>query len=259
MRPAILATAILTVAAAAVVAILIGSRVAALVAIASYGLIFLGLGLIDPDRAPLALLFLLPLVTLEVGFGDLNRTLSADKVALGAVAATWWMRRGLVGLPGAFREVSAARWLGALCVVVAVGAAVRGFTGQQVWALAEQVVILSVFLAALEAFESDVQRGRALVALVSGSVIVVALTAGQALVHAVTGRSVLLFFKSGTIMDHFNVIRDNAFDDRSRELPRGLYRPGPAGHHGFRPWAADWAPGRALCRRGPPGDRSLSY
>lgn len=58
-----------------------------------YGLVF---GVLAWYSLPLALIGLvvaLPLITVEVGLGDVEKTLSTDKVALAVVVAVWLVRR----------------------------------------------------------------------------------------------------------------------------------------------------------------------
>src|SRR5881296_1012234 len=81
----------------------------AVVALALYALGFLGLAAMRPSLAVVALVVALPLVTIEVGFGDVEKTVSGDKIAVAVVAGVWLLKRGYRAAPTLLRR-SAIRW-----------------------------------------------------------------------------------------------------------------------------------------------------
>jgi O-antigen ligase len=181
-----------------------GSRAVALFALGVYALGLLFATVLDVRSVALCILLILPLVTIEVGFGNTDHTLSSDKIALVIAAGAWWLRRGFRReLFSAF--IPPVRWLTGFCLVVALGAAFRGFAFRQLWALGEQLVALSIFLLALDAFRAEETRRAAFRYLLWGSAVVSGVTLAQVLANGLTGVAVALFFKSGTMLDEFRL------------------------------------------------------
>ena len=177
------------------------SRGAAVVLLTLYAAIFAFLSLRHTASAVLFALLLLPLVTVELGLSSTQRTVSADKLALGAAGACWWIKSGWGRTLAWARRCAAVRWLGGLCLVVAIGAGVRGFRIEQLLQAAEYFAWLTIFLMALEAFAEPEAREFGLRYFVIGATVVSALTVLQFMIFAVSGHTMPLFFKSGTSRD----------------------------------------------------------
>jgi O-antigen ligase len=199
---AVVLSALALTALGEVVAIRFASVPVAVTTIAWYGAVFLVLAWADVTAAILALVVALPLMTVEVGLGDVGKTLSTDKVALAVVTGVWLVRR----LPTAWRELVrlpvARWWLGVLGVTL-LSATIHGATGREAWAFAEQAVYAAVFLAALDSFRRDPPSRDRTFAAAKATAGAVALLA---LVEWATWRwaaIVPLYFKHGTVMDQW--------------------------------------------------------
>jgi O-antigen ligase len=180
----------------------LGSVPIAVTTIVWYGGVFLVLAWADVAAAILSLVMVLPLITVEVGLGDVSKTLSTDKVALAAVTGVWLVRRLPSAWPTLVRSPAVRWWVGVLGITL-VSAMAHGATRPEGWALAGQVVYAAVFLAALDAFQGDTTlAGRTLWAAEASACAVALL----ALVEWVTwrwGAVVPLYFKHGTVMDQW--------------------------------------------------------
>ncbi len=176
-----------------------GSTSLALANLVWYGCTFLALAWYRLPLALLALTVALPLITVEVGFGDVEKTASADKVALGVVVLVWLVRR----LPVLRRLVrlSAVRWWGAFLVIVALSALSSGLTLGQGWGLVKQALFAAVFLMALDIANADHARLRWLVGAGGTVGVVVAVLANVEGVSRRLGHPLPLYFKHGTMSD----------------------------------------------------------
>src|SRR5262249_34888449 len=87
------------------------SRTIAVAALVLYALGFLALAAMRPALAVVALVVALPIVTIEVGFGDVEKTVSGDKIAVAVVAGVWLVRRGRQAAPSLLRRPAIRWWL----------------------------------------------------------------------------------------------------------------------------------------------------
>lgn len=158
-------------------------------------------------RLPLGLLALvtaLPLVTIEVGFGDVERTLSSDKLALAVVGVIWLARRGTV--PAAWRLTEPwVRWWAAFLLVV-LASALSNRTSLEVTGLIKQVVLAAVFLMALDLFSTRPGLLGVVLPIAGLTAGVVALLAVVEYGLSAMGAWTPMYFKQGTMMDPFLVI-----------------------------------------------------
>lgn len=183
-----------------VAAIVLQWRALALATLVVYGV---GLALLAWWRFPFALLVLvvvLPLVTVEVGLGDVEKTVSADKVALVAIVVVWWARRGRAAARGLWRVV-AVRWWLLFLGLVGLSALAHGLSPGELWSVAGQVVYFSVFCLVLETLDRPDRgmeaRDVLLAAGLGGSLVaIVALFEWGLLVR---GHVIRMYFKQGTM------------------------------------------------------------
>jgi len=176
-----------------------GSASLALATIAWYGVAFCGLAWYRLPVALFGLVVTLPLITVEVGLGDVEKTLSTDKVALAAVVSVWLVRR----LPTAWRLVrlSSVRWWDVFLVVVLLSALSNGLTISQAWGFLKQALYAGVFLMALDTLGSGrVFLRQLLTATAVAGILVAMLAAVEGISHR-GGHPLALYFKHGTMMD----------------------------------------------------------
>lgn len=192
--------AFLLTAAGEATAIRSGSSSLALVTVLWYGGAFCVLAWYRLPLALIGLVFTLPLITVEVGFGDVEKTLSADKVALGAVVGVWVLRRGraawsrLIG-------ISPVRWWLAFLVVVLVSAVANAPTLGQAWGVLKQALYAGMFLMALDILETDRLFLRRLVTVTAITGVLVAILALAEGISRRMGSPLPLYFKQSTMMD----------------------------------------------------------
>jgi O-antigen ligase len=180
-------------------AIRFGSTSLALVTLVWYGCAFLALAWYRLPLALLGLVVALPLITVEIGFGDVEKTASADKVALSAVVLVWLVRR----LPTAWclGRLPSVRWWGAFLVVVVLSALSNGLTLGQGWGLVKQALYAAVFLMALDiAGNTHAFRRPLLQAAALAGLAVAILTVLEAVGNRL-GHPLLLYFKHDTMQD----------------------------------------------------------
>jgi O-antigen ligase len=173
----------------------------ALATIAWYGLLFAVIAWWRPSLGVLGLLVSLPLITVEVGFGDVEKTFSTDKLALGAVAAAWLVRRA--GLPAAWplARVPAVRAWMVFLGVVSLSVIGGGLAPDQIWGAAKQLVYALVFVAALDVFSRE---PRLVKPALAGAGVAGGVVGFLALVEWLArklGVAVPLAFKEGTMVD----------------------------------------------------------
>lgn len=145
------------------------------------------------------LLLVLPLITMEVGFGNTERTLSADKVALAVIASAWVAQRAPRALRRLARRPVVRGWA-AFLGIAALSSIGQGLGSAQVWGLLRDAAYATVFLVALDQFDEPETRRSALElgGLAAGfaaaiSVLEWALRLG--------GHPVVFYFKHGTMAD----------------------------------------------------------
>jgi putative inorganic carbon (HCO3(-)) transporter len=193
--------AVLGIEAAAVAT---GSRVVAFSALALYAAAFVLLLAADEPLAVVALVVAIPLVTVEIGIGAVERTVSTDKVVLLAVLAFGLVRLAVRWRTAAFRS-AAARWWLVLLAVVALSA-LRAPAVGEAKALLEQLALATVFVTALCALTRDarlVDRLLVAAALTGGVVAALALVEGRL---AAWGVWTPMYFKAGTMLDPFRLV-----------------------------------------------------
>lgn len=181
------------------VAIGLHSPAAAVATVAWYGSMF---AILAWWRFPVALIGLvvaLPLITIETGFGDVRKTLSADKVALAVVCGMWMVRR----VPWIWRELARVRAVGCWGVFLGIqmlSVARNGLTVGEAWGVARDAVSAIVFIAALDQFADPESRTTAL----SAGGVAAGLVAALAIVEWVgqrLGHPMVFYFKHGTMLD----------------------------------------------------------
>ncbi len=173
----------------------------ALATIAWYGLLFAVIAWWRPSLGVLGLLVSLPLITVEVGFGDVEKTFSGDKLALGAVAAVWLVRR--TGRPAAWPlvRVAAVRAWMVFLGLVSLSVLGSGLAPDQIWGAAKQLVYALVFVAALDVFSRE---PRLVTPALTGAGVAGGVVGFLALVEWLArklGVAVPLAFKEGTMVD----------------------------------------------------------
>ncbi|MBI3825277.1 MAG: O-antigen ligase family protein [Candidatus Rokubacteria bacterium] len=169
----------------------------ALAVVASLLVGFAVLGWLDAAVALVALVVALPLVSVEVGFGDVERTVSGDKVVLVVLVATWLWRLPRARLAELGR-LSPVRWWGVLIGVVVLSAIRNGLTPLQLWGVVGQVVYAGVFLVALDTFrDRSALRSTLGAAVVTAGIVSVLGVAEQAVWRS--GHVLRLYFKAGTL------------------------------------------------------------
>jgi O-antigen ligase len=167
--------------------------------IAWYGCALAALAWIDFPRALLATVVTVPLVTLEIGFGDVGKTLSGDKVALVALTTVWLIRFGRSrALP--LVRLGPVRWWVALLVVAGLSAVRNGATWTQAWGVLELGVYALVFCAALDALD-DSRRARAACTVFAAAAGAVGLLTVVEWVSFRLGRPIAFYFKHHTMAD----------------------------------------------------------
>jgi len=181
------------------VAAVSGSVTLASSLLAVYGAGLFLLTLRWPPLGVVGLLAALPLVTIEIGVGDLDRTVSADKVALAAVVLGWLARRGREALPAALRHPLLGWWLALLGIVV-VSEVARGAGFRQAWGIARHAIPALVFFAAADVLASPRVRAQAVMfAAAAGTAVALLAVAEWGLVAG--GIHSPMFFKTGTLGD----------------------------------------------------------
>jgi O-antigen ligase len=169
-----------------------------------YAFVFALLAWRRTSVAVLGLLVALPLITVEVGLGDVEKTFSTDKLALGAVALVWLARRAVAADRRRLFQPPVTRWWGLFLGVVLVSALVNGRFLDEGWGVVKQVIYACVFLASLDAFSEEpglLKRALAGAGL-AGSL--VALLALVEWVGRSRGAQLFLYFKQGTIADAYS-------------------------------------------------------
>ncbi|PYN92371.1 MAG: hypothetical protein DMD91_32390 [Candidatus Rokuibacteriota bacterium] len=176
------------------------SRPIAVAALVLYALGFLGLAAMRPSLAVVALVVALPLVTIEVGFGDVEKTVSGDKIAVAVVAGVWLLRRGLRAAPSLVRR-PAIRWWLVLLALTTVSALGHGASRGELWGLTGMFLYFAVFALALDLFQRDASACRqvlAAAALTAGAV------AGLGLVERLVFPGTPFYFKDGVMAAHYS-------------------------------------------------------
>ena len=176
------------------------SRTIAVAALVLYALGFLALAAMRPSLAVVALVVALPLVTIEVGFGDVEKTVSGDKLAVAAVAGVWLLKRGYRAAPSLLGR-PAIRWWLVLLALTTVSALAHGASKSELWGLTGAFLYFAVFALALDLFDRDARaRGFVLIAA--------ALTAGGVAALGLVERLVFLgtpfYFKDGVMASHYS-------------------------------------------------------
>src|SRR3989442_9918490 len=141
------------------VALVSRSRSIAVAALVLYAVGFLALAATRPALAVVALVVALPLVTIQVGFGDVEKTVSGDKIAVAVVAGVWLWQRGRQAAPSLLRR-PVIRWWLLLLALVALSALAHGASRSELWGLTGAFLYFAVFALALDLFERDVSARR---------------------------------------------------------------------------------------------------
>jgi len=192
---------LLLAAAGESAAIWLHSTPIAVATIAGYGVAFALLAVYRLPLAFVALVLALPLITIETGFGDVQMTLSADKVALAAVVGVWLLRR-LAAVRAALARIPGVRWWLAFLAVVVVSGVYNGISVLQVWSLLGQIVYLGVFLLALDMLATRSTRERTMQVAGLTAVVVGVLAVAEGLPLAWSA-SPGMYFKQGTMSDFY--------------------------------------------------------
>ena len=176
------------------------SRSIAVAALALYALGFLALAATRPSLAVVALVVALPLVTIEVGFGDVEKTVSGDKIAVAVVAGVWLLKRGYRAAPTLLRR-SAIRWWLVLLALTTVSALGHGASKSELWGLTGAFLYFAVFALALDLFDRDARARRHVL-------IAAALTAGGVAALGLVERLVFpgtpFYYKDGVMVAHYS-------------------------------------------------------
>jgi hypothetical protein len=167
--------------------------------IAWYGFALVMLAWIDFPLALLAAVVTVPLITLEIGFGDVGKTLSGDKVALVALTTVWLIRFGRSRAMPLLR-VGPVRWWVALLLVAGLSAARNGATWTQAWGVFELGVYALVFCAALDAL-SDQSRARTACTVLAAAAGAVGLLTVIEWASFRLGHPIPFYFKHHTMAD----------------------------------------------------------
>ena len=177
------------------------SRSIAVAALALYALGFLALAATRPSLAVVALVVALPLVTIEVGFGDVEKTVSGDKIAVAVVAGVWLLKRGYRAAPTLLRR-SAIRWWLVLLALTTVSALGHGASKSELWGLTGAFLYFAVFALALDLFDRDARARRHVL-------IAAALTAGGVAALGLVERLVFpgtpFYFKDGVMPVYYSI------------------------------------------------------
>src|SRR3989442_2439256 len=154
------------------IAVVSRSRSIAVAALVLYAVGFVVLATMRPTLAVVALVVALPLVTIEVGFGDVEKTVSGDKIAVAAVAGVWLWQRGRQAASSLLRR-PVIRWWLLLLALVAVSALAHGASRSELWGLTVAFLYFASFSLSLDLFERYASAHRHLLvaaALTAGSV-----------------------------------------------------------------------------------------
>ena len=196
---AILATAMLVLAwAGQWIAMAAHSRTIALAALALYAAGFVVLAALRPSLALIALVVAVPLVTIEIGFGDVEKTVSGDKIAVAVVAAMWVIRRGHVAA-AALLKTSAVRWWLVFLALISVSAIAQGLSKAEAWNVTATVIYALVFMLALDVFLHDPGvRDSVLLAAGVTAGVVAGIGLIERLLWSIFLSPIPLYFKDGT-------------------------------------------------------------
>src|SRR5262249_25636677 len=197
---------VVTLAVAALAAAWVGewvavanrSRTVAIAALVLYALGFLALAAMRPSLAVVALVVALPLVTIEVGFGDVEKTVSGDKLAVAAVAGVWLLKRGYRAAPSLL-GCPAIRWWLALVALTTVSALAHGASKSELWGLTGAFLYFAVFALALDVFERDARTRRQVLA---AAALTAGVVAGLGLVERLVFPGTPFYFKDGVMVYH---------------------------------------------------------
>lgn len=182
------------------VAIHSGSTSMALATVAWYGIAFCAVASYRLLLSLVGLVVALPIITVEVGFGDVEKTLSADKVALAGVMVVWLVRRAPAAW-GRLIRLAPVRWWMAFLVVVALSGVSNVLTLGQAWGFFKQLLYAGVFLMAVDILETDRLFLRRLVTVTAITGVLVAIVALAEGISRRMGSPLPLYFKQGTMMD----------------------------------------------------------
>jgi len=176
------------------------SRPIALLALAVYGFGFLVLGVARPSLAIVALVVALPLVTIELGFGDVEKTVSGDKIAVIIVGGLWLVQRGGQSARSLFRH-AAIRWWLLLLLVITLSVIAHGASKSEMWGLTGALVYGAIFASALDLFDRD---ARALRLVLTAAALTAGAVAGLGLVEKLVLSKASLYFKDGVMAYHYS-------------------------------------------------------
>src|SRR5262249_9977008 len=176
------------------------SRAIAVAALVLYALGFLALAAMRPSLAVVALVVALPLVTIEVGFGDVEKTVSGDKLAVAAVAGVWLLKRGYRAAPSLLGR-PAIRWWLVLLALTTVSALAHGASKSEWWSVTGTFLYFAVFALALDLFQRDASARRHVLvaaALTAGAV------GGLGFVERLVFLGTPFYFKDGVMASHYS-------------------------------------------------------
>ena len=184
----------------------------------------IGSGLYNLGAAGALFLFLNPLVNIEVAFGDTERSISYDKVALLALALgfAWHVLRNKKRLSLQSQPIFCCTWLVYIAWSLVAAWLSDAPLKQQFWGLAETVAYFITFLVFQDICADDASRNRVLKAILYSGVIMLAAVLLQNLAYQITWKiwGPLQSFRADLLYSPF---------------PRMFFdsRPGPIGHPNF--------------------------
>lgn len=188
---------------AEVLAILLHSPAFALGALGAEAAGFLLLAGGGLDAALVALVVVVPVLTVELGLGDAGKTVSSDKLALAVLGGAWWVRRAGAAAGDLLRVPAVWFWI-AYLAVCGLSALRVGVSLRETWSVAEQAAYATVFWLALDVFRSPSALRRVLLAASVGAALVAALGVVEGAVNLVLERPLPLYFKQAVMPSHYS-------------------------------------------------------